>query len=382
MKQWQEELAEKFALRVLGSIAAASWTSTTTRSSRRPGTRGGRSRSCLRAPTSRDGRAAGTKCSRPALGRGRRRRGPPRRPARHQGERDAGPAAAAPHGHAGSRVVQGALSRLGDADADARPRGVGSAVAPWSPGTLGQDVRDPSSAITRSSGSRTPSIVGLPQDACRPTSSTTRRSRPAEEVDRQVKTRSGARRLLVRSPTSRARSDAGVRRDAGRSMPAGGSTSGFGQHADAGAGLPHDEEPPPPLRRGRRPAPSTIIPRRRRGRPLHPDAAATRQPSTQRIERYISRYYNAYMTGDKAQKASGLHHDRLSAPLDLVRSSQSSSASRDVLNALMSRRKAIDLLDARRPRCARGRMSLFDAADVLDGPASTSPTRLASSMDF
>ena len=43
-------------------------TSTTTRSSRRPGTRGGRSRSCSPARTSRGGRAGGTKCSRQVRG--------------------------------------------------------------------------------------------------------------------------------------------------------------------------------------------------------------------------------------------------------------------------------------------------------------------------
>ena len=110
---------------------------------------------------------------------------------------------------------------------------------------------------------------------------------------------------------------------------------------------------------------STIIPRRRVADhfiPMRPDEAALYA----RIERYISRYYNAYMTGDQAQKALGfimtVYRRRLTSSFLAIELSLKRR-----LGALMTKARAIDLLTPEDLTALEANVA-FDL-DVLDGPA-------------
>lgn len=123
---------------------------------------------------------------------------------------------------------------------------------------------------------------------------------------------------------------------------------------------------------------STIIPRRRvedHFIPMRPDEAALYA----RIERYISRYYNAYMTGDKVQKALGfimtVYRRRLTSSFLAIELSLTRR-----LNALMSKARAIDLLTADDLGALEANVA-FDL-DVLDGPALDFAHEVGELQDF
>ncbi len=108
---------------------------------------------------------------------------------------------------------------------------------------------------------------------------------------------------------------------------------------------------------------------------MRPDEAALYA----RIERYISRYYNAYMTGDKAQKALGfimtVYRRRLTSSFLAIELSLTRR-----LNALMSKAKAIDLLTADDLGALEANVA-FDL-DVLDGPALDFAHEVGELQDF
>ena len=160
--------------------------------------------------------------------------------------------------------------------------------------------------------------VGASSSGCPRTSSPTRPPRRRRCSTPRSRTSSGSpARARSGNSTSRAhartcRGDVcGQTRDAG-------STSGFARHTPMQRpGLPDDADrrSGTTRRKGSSP-PVTTIPQREvedHFIPMRP----TRTALYDRIETYISRYYNAYMTGPNAE-APRLHHDRLPAAADLV----------------------------------------------------------------
>ena len=123
---------------------------------------------------------------------------------------------------------------------------------------------------------------------------------------------------------------------------------------------------------------STVIPRRRvedRFIKMRPDEAALYD----RIERYISRYYNAYMTGDKAQKALSfimtVYRRRLTSSFLAIELSLKRR-----LAALMGKARAIDLLTPDDLSALEAHIALD--LDLLEGQALDFTQEVGELQDF
>ncbi len=123
---------------------------------------------------------------------------------------------------------------------------------------------------------------------------------------------------------------------------------------------------------------STVIPRRRvddRFIAMRPDEAALYE----RIERYISRYYNAYMTGDKAQKALGfimtVYRRRLTSSFLAIELSLKRR-----LSALINKAHAIELLTPDDLSALEEHITLD--LDVLEGQALDFANEVGELRDF
>jgi hypothetical protein len=123
---------------------------------------------------------------------------------------------------------------------------------------------------------------------------------------------------------------------------------------------------------------STVIPKRRvtdHFIPMRPDEAALYA----RIEKYISRYYNSYMTGDKAQKALGfimtVYRRRLTSSFLAIELSLTRR-----LEALIREAKTIDLLTSDDLAALEANVGLD--LDVLEGQAYDFANEVEELQDF